>query len=181
MIKYKFNKPLLIATFGYPGSGKTYFSERLAKEANFFHLAVDKIRLAMFEKPKYTKEEHKAVFQFMDSLAEELLKKGISVIYDANFNFRKNRIEMQKLARRAKATYRLVWVKTNEKKALKRLGQRAKLKNLKRKKLYRPIDIKIFRKLQNEMEIPVKTEPVIHIDGHTNFLKQLEQFLLGMV
>jgi uncharacterized protein len=79
-------KPLLIATLGYPGSGKTYFSERLSKKKHFFHLNSDRIRLAIFDKPQYKPEEHRIVFRLMDSLAQDLLRQGVSVVYDANFN-----------------------------------------------------------------------------------------------
>ncbi len=59
-------KKILITTFGYPGSGKTYFSERLAKEFNLFHLNSDKIRSEIFIKPNYSDEEHKAVLRFIN-------------------------------------------------------------------------------------------------------------------
>lgn len=173
-------KNYLIATLGYPVSGKTYFSERLSKQNNYFHLSSDKIRLAMFESPKYTPEEHRIVFSFMDYLAGEFLRHGVSVIYDANFNFRKHRKKLQKLANKTKSHYRLVWIKTKENTAINRLGKRAKLTNTKKKEIYRPIDTKVFHILKNEMEIPTRAEKVIEIDGHISFPAQYKHFLKSL-
>jgi len=65
-------KPMILATLGHPGSGKTYFSERLAEERGYFHLSADKLRLMMFEKPTYKKEEHLKLYGFIDGLVFEL-------------------------------------------------------------------------------------------------------------
>lgn len=169
-------RPILLVMFGYPGSGKTYFSERLAKHEGFVHLNADRTRLMIFTEPKYTLEEHRVVFRFMDYLAKEFLQHGVSVIYDANFNFRKSRRGMEKLASKVGATYRLVCIKTEEEKALKRLGKRAKVKDAKKKEIYRPIDQKVFMQLKSQMEMPMKSEKVIAIDGHSTFSEQLKSF-----
>lgn len=165
-------KPILIATFGFPGSGKTYFSERLSKRNSFMHLSSDRVRLMMFENPKYTKEEHRLVFRFMDYLAKEFLQHGVSVIYDANFNFRENRQRIRNLAKKVGAGYSLVWIKTDENKALKRTEKRALIKDSKKKQIYRPISKKNFEDLKNEMEMPTKSESFIEIDGHASFKDQ---------
>jgi predicted kinase len=169
-------KPLLLATFAYPGSGKTYFSERLAKKLAYFHLSSDKIRLAMFRDPKYTPVEHETVFRFMDYLAEELLQHGVSVIYDANFNKRVHRSKLPRVARRTGAKAHLIWIQTSEEVAMKRLEKRAKYSSRKKQELYRPITKAIFEQLRDEMERPAKSEKVIKIDGHLSFSKQFEQF-----
>ncbi len=167
-------KPILLGTLGYPGSGKTYFSERLAKKAHFFHLSADVIRHTLFTTPKYTLDEHEAVFGLMDYLTVELLKKGMSVIYDANFNFKKSRRKLEKIAKETHAVYKLVWIQTDEHVAIGRLNTRAKYTNSKKKLLYRPIKIEVFHHYKSEMELPTKKEPVIIIDGHAPFLVQFE-------
>ncbi len=169
-------RPILLGTFGHPGSGKTYFSERLAKKEKLFHLSADRIRLKMFKNPKYTLEEHKIVFAFMNYLAEEFLKHGVSVIYDANFNLRKHRQKLNSLAKKANAEYKLVWVKTSDEKAMSRIKKRSKLKNTKKKELYRPIDLKVFKLLKEEMQNPTVKEKVIEINGGISFSKQFESY-----
>lgn len=169
-------KPLLIGLFGYPGSGKTYFSERLSKKEGYYHLSSDKIRLAMFRVPTYKREEHRTVFRFMDYLASEFLAHGVSVVYDANFNFKKHRKALARLAKQKGARYQLVWVQTEESLALRRLHSRSKLKSAHRQQLYRPIGRRVFNALKQEMELPDKSEPVIIIDGRMSFPVQFKSF-----
>ena len=166
-------KPILIATLGFPGSGKTYFSERLAKEKKFYHLSADQVRWTMFEKPAFTKDESDMVRRTMNLIAEKLLGLGISVVYDANVNFRANRKKMAAMVRKYGATFGLVWIKTDVAVAEKRLVKRSAAKGADKNLLYRPLDVKILHLLKDEMEHPTKSEPVIVIDGHALFETQL--------
>ncbi len=166
-------KPILITTLGFPGSGKTYFSERLAKEENFFHINSDKIRFTLFENPTFSREEHGSVFRIMDSITESLLKIGVSVVYDANLNFRIHRKKLESLAKKNKANYCLVWLQTDVSVAEKRLGKRALLKSKHKKLMYRPLELKVLHDLKNEMQEPINKEPHVIIDGHLPFSKQI--------
>lgn len=168
-------KPVLLVTFGFPGSGKSYFSEKLSKEKGFFHINSDIIRFTLFKNPSFTKEEHEGVFALMDLITENLLKSGINVIYDCNTNFRSHRTRLKNLAKRAKANHYLIWVKTNIEVAEKRLAKRAKLKNSKKKLLYRPVSIETLHKLKNEMQVPKGKEEFIAIDGHLRFSEQIKE------
>ncbi len=167
-------KAVLIGTLGHPGSGKSYFSERLAKKADFFHLSVDKVRHALFEKPTYTKEEHEAVYRLVDYLAEELLRKNINVIYDANFSFKRSREKLKHIAKKFHTKHYVVWIQTNEDVALKRIERRSRYKQKDKKLLYRPISLEVFNKLKSEIELPTKGEPIIIIDGHKSFSDQFK-------
>ena len=132
--------------------------------------------MAMFRSPSYSRKEHTAVYRFADNLARMLLGQGVSVIYDANFNFRKSRKNARRIANNTHAEYRLLWVKTAEEKAIQRLSKRAMLKSPKKKELYRPINISNFRDLQSEIEPPTKSEAFIEIDGHKAFREQVKSF-----
>lgn len=170
-------KPLLIATLGYPGSGKTYFSENLAKKENFFHLNSDKTRFKLFPNPKFIPEENKVLFSNMDNLAYDLLKKGISVVYDANFTKRIYRKRLKEIAQESSADYYLVWIKSGEETALERLEERAKITDKEKKLMYRPIDQSVFHQLKDEIEEPMDDEECIEIDGHQSFPEQYKVFL----
>ncbi len=168
-------RPILIATMGYPGSGKTHFSEKLAEQEGFVHLNADRERLRLFKKPQYTKKEHLALSVAMDRVAEELLLQGKSVIYDVNFSRRIHRERVQAIAERANAEYRLVHLVTSEPVALERLKVRGR-NTEQDPELYRPIDLQIFHRMKAEVEEPHSSEPVIKIDGESSFEEQLEQF-----
>lgn len=173
-------KPLLVATLGYPGSGKTYFSERLAKEIGAFHLNSDRVRHAIFANPAFTQEEHRVVFGFMNYLIEELLNLGVNVICDANSNKRLHRNDFVKQAKKYGARYILVHIKTPVPLAEKRLIKRQSIKSKKKQLFYRPIDVSVLHSLKGQLESPTKKEPVIEIDGTKKFDEQLKQFKSGL-
>ncbi len=167
-------KPILLVTFGFPGSGKSYFSERLSKEKGFFHINSDVIRFTYSKQPTFTKEEHEGVFALMDLITEKLLRSGINVVYDCNTNFRSDRKKLEKIAKKAGANYHLVWIQTDVPVAEKRLIERTKLKGTKRKLLYRPLKLEVLHKLKDEMEKPKGIEQFIIIDGHVPFSQQIK-------
>jgi predicted kinase len=170
-------KPILVATLGYPGSGKTYFAENLARECDYFHFNADKTRLNLFLNPTYTNPEHITLFRLMDHLTEELLKSNTSVIYDANFNKIKTRVKLQEIADRAGADYRLVWIQTDIDLAIRRIKTRFTEAPEHQKQIYRPIDESVLHSLKQELQEPLNEEcGVIRIDGHLTFEEQFEIF-----
>ena len=76
-------EPVLIAVSGLPGSGKTYFCNRLAERLAFVILESDALRKTLSSSPSYSSPESAALFQTVHLLIEGLLKKGISLILDA--------------------------------------------------------------------------------------------------
>ena len=76
-------KPIVIMMSGLPGTGKTFFSRRLAEKLPLIIIESDRIRKTLFPKPAYTPAENTKVFQFVNQRIEELLKDGVSVIFDA--------------------------------------------------------------------------------------------------
>lgn len=163
-------KATLFATLGFPGSGKTYLAEHLSSELDLFHINADKVRHTIFQTPTFSKEETDSVIRIMNILTEDMLKKGISVMYDKNMNFKHERKALQKIAKKCSAQYWLVWVQTTVPVAENRLAKRssAKIKNL----LYPPLAVEILHKLKDQIEKPTRTEPVVVVDGHVPFAKQ---------
>lgn len=166
----KRKKPILFATLGYPGSGKTFFSRRFAKDFNLFHLNSDRLRLEMFSNPKYTIAENASVFRTMDFIADELLQRGISVIYDANSTKRIYRKRLQQIAKKRKAKYILLWFKTPVTTALKRIKKRSELRSELMKKYHKAIDDSVLFRIKSEEEEP-RREPHIIIEAES-FNKQ---------
>jgi predicted kinase len=169
-------KSILIITFGYPGSGKTYFSEHLSKEFNLFHLSFDKIRSEMFDIPTFSQEEHKKVSNLADWLIQELLKKNIRVIVDDNTNKLIQRKKYFKFANKANARYVLLHIKTPIETAEKRIIKRGKIKNLEKKKYYKPLELSVLHLLKNEIEHPNNKEIFIEINGLKPYKEQVKTF-----
>lgn len=76
-------KPSLIVVSGLPGTGKSYFCNKLAERLSFIILESDALRKVLFPSPGYSMEESSRLFRAANLLIERLLKKGIPLIFDA--------------------------------------------------------------------------------------------------
>ena len=165
-------KPLLVSTFGFPGSGKTFFTSQLAKEKGYIHLNADAVRQMLFPKPAFTLDESKRVFAFMDTAAEYLLKIGHSVIYDSNTTKRAHRSGAPELARRSGANHVLVWIKTPEALARQRLKERKPGQS----RFELPVSDEVFERMRDAAEPPADDERPVILPGDIPFAKQLDIF-----
>jgi len=76
-------EPAFIAVSGLPGTGKSYFCNRLAERLPFLILESDALRKVLFPAPSYSSQESSRLFRAVHLLIERLLKKGVSLILDA--------------------------------------------------------------------------------------------------
>lgn len=76
-------KPVFIVVSGLPGTGKSYFSRRLAERLQFIILESDALRKTLFSSPDYSAAESGRLFRAIHRLIERLLRKGVSLILDA--------------------------------------------------------------------------------------------------
>ena len=166
----RIKKPILFTTLVFPGSGKTYFARRFAKQLGIVHLNSDKVRSELFKKPKYTPREHKAVFEEMDRRVEKLLSQGKSVIYDANHIKRAFRKKYQAMAKKYGARYLLMWFQVPINVAIGRTTRR------------KPFFNKwVVLRMRKATEPPTKSEPHVIIDGEKPYkeqVKALKKFLV---
>ena len=105
-----FVQPPFIVVSGLPGTGKSYFSRRLAEKLPCIILESDWIRQQLYKSPTYSIEESSRLFQVIHSLIEELLGKGIPVILDATNLSERNRETLYHIADKLKAKLILVRV-----------------------------------------------------------------------
>ncbi|MBI4600080.1 ATP-binding protein [Candidatus Uhrbacteria bacterium] len=172
MIKQHAQKPILFATLGFPGSGKTYFSRKFSKEFHILHLNSDRIRKAMFKEPKYTQYENNYLFATMDALAEDALRNGISVIYDANSSLRIYRKRMIQMVKSYGARFFLLRFQTPVSVAKKRLGTRKRCTRKVCQDFHPPIPMKELFRLKDQIEEPTSNEPTIFIIGTDTYARQ---------
>jgi len=98
---------MIIVVFGLPGSGKSYFAERLAKELNADYVNSDRVRKEMFPVRTYSDQEKAAVYNVMLERMNEVLKQNGSVVLDATFHG----IEARKMvAREVKGKDRICFI-----------------------------------------------------------------------
>lgn len=103
------NPPLIVVS-GLPGTGKSFFCRKLAEKLPFLILASDALRRVLFPSPQYDEQENKRLFSACHVLIEELLRKGIPVIFDATNLLEHHREYLYRAAERAGAKLMLVWV-----------------------------------------------------------------------
>ncbi|MEO9021965.1 MAG: ATP-binding protein [Ginsengibacter sp.] len=77
---------IIVIVFGLPGSGKSYFAERLAKKIHATYINSDQSRMEMYKKRTYSETEKKAVYHAMLDKMNDAISQNKSVILDATFH-----------------------------------------------------------------------------------------------
>jgi predicted kinase len=119
-------QPPLILVSGLPGTGKSFFCRKLAERFPFLILASDTLRKILFPSPRYNENENKRLFSACHVLIEELLGKGIPVIFDATNLLEHHREYLYRAAQRAGAKLILVRVEAPAEVVRQRLLAREK-------------------------------------------------------
>ncbi len=119
-------EPAFIAVSGLPGTGKSYFCNKLAERLPFVILESDALRKALFSQPNYSPQESSHLFQVCHLLIERLLKKGISLILDATNLSERYREHLYSIADRLGVRLLLVRVEAPPEVVQERLKSRQK-------------------------------------------------------
>jgi len=93
-------KPAFIVVSGLPGTGKSYFSSKLAERLPFLILESDALRKVLFPAPSYSPQESAQLFRVCHHVIERLLKKGIPIILDATNLSEQHRERLYSIAER---------------------------------------------------------------------------------
>jgi hypothetical protein len=83
---------------------------------------------------------------------------------------------MRGIAKRHGALCVILWVRTHEDVARKRVIKRVRFLARGKRYLHRPLDEEVFKRLRDEIEHPTRTEPVMQVDGHKPFAVQYAQY-----
>jgi predicted kinase len=121
-------KPTLVAVSGLPGTGKSYFSTRLAERLPFVILESDALRKILFPCPTYGAEESTRLFRVVHRLIERLLKRGIPVILDATNLSERHREYLYSIAEHLGVRLVLVRVEAPPELVAGRLHQRQEIR-----------------------------------------------------
>ncbi len=166
-------RPTLYLFIGYPGAGKTTVAKAIAEATGAHHLWADRERLKLFTKPTHSEDESLELYKQMNNAAEYLLAQDKSVIFDTNFNHRKDRNHLREIALRHEAEAVIIWVTTPKSLA----KQRAVHDNNLRNGYEMVMTDQEFEAIAAKLEPPTKDEKVIKIDGTKLDTEQLKQLL----
>lgn len=163
-------KPFLLALYGFPGSGKTYFSRQLAEKVQVAHLQADRIRAELFEQPRYDKQENEVVVQLMNYMAGEFLSAGVSVIYDLNAMRGLQRRQIRDAARKAGAVPVLAWFQIDAETSFAR-GQKRDRRRID-DRYAAQMDRNTFDSIASHMQNPGVSEDYVVLSGKHVFNTQ---------
>lgn len=102
--------PFLVVMVGEPGTGKSFFLRRLVALQPLRVVESDALRRKMFPEPRYTSEEHAAVFGAAHRALAERLARGQSVAMDATNVEEKHRKVLYDIAKTHSAQLLIVRV-----------------------------------------------------------------------
>ncbi|HSX42648.1 MAG TPA: ATP-binding protein [Candidatus Saccharimonadales bacterium] len=165
-------KTTLFLLLGYPGSGKSTFSQELEAARDLTRVNSDDLRRYMFEHIEQIHDpaNNPAVFGALDYVTERLLQAGRSVLYDANNNRRAERSKHQKIAELAGARMVVLWVRSPLETAWLRNQQRTPENG------YPAIPRKRYDQIVHALEVPTDNEKAVIISGLEPFEVQLASF-----
>ncbi len=168
-------KPFLLMLYGYPGTGKTYFSRQFSDNVLCAHLQADRIRSELFENPRYDKQENSIVNHIMNYMTEEFLAAGVSVIYDLNALRSGQRRVLHDLAHRLRAQPLIVWFQMDADSAFGRSIKRDRRRA--DDKYAAQWDRTTFETLVNHMQNPKSSEGYVVVSGKHLFNMQLSSVI----
>ena len=119
-------KPVFVAVSGLPGTGKSYFSRRLAERLPSVIVESDALRKMLFPTPTYSAQESQRLFTACHSLIGELLGGGITVVLDATNLMEQHRERLYRIAQRLKVKLIMVQVEAPREMVQQRLQGRSR-------------------------------------------------------
>lgn len=130
-------RPALLITVGFSGSGKSQLARELCRRLPAVHLSSDRLRkeqagipaTARLEIAHYTEASREAVYQQLFERAAEPLQRGEHVLLDATFLTAKARAEAAELAQRMQAEFWGIACECPEAVIRERLQRRGQDKN----------------------------------------------------
>ncbi|NER11616.1 hypothetical protein SAMN06265375_10313 [Muriicola jejuensis] len=129
---------MVVIVMGLPGSGKSYFAERLGGKINAVYISSDRVRKELFEKRTYSRAEKARVYKEMLQRMELAMAHKKSVVLDATFHDKETRdVFLEKTEKQAF----LIEVQASE--ALIR-------RRLKKSRPYSEADFEVYELLRNQ-------------------------------
>ncbi len=143
---------MIILICGYPGVGKTTLANEIGPLINAVILSTDKIRKELIDKPNYSEEEKKIIYNILLLIAKYLHNSGINCILDATFNNQKAIEDIKKGLNLTDDQFKIVECICPEELIISRIQNR--------KMGYSDADVSIYRMIKENYE-PIQEKHII--------------------
>lgn len=148
---------VLVMVMGLPGSGKSYFAKRLAKEIDAVYLGSDELRKEMGLMGLYRLENKLTVYEEMFRRAKLIHKTGKNVVLDGTFFLQQVRDLVIFLAKSLSWRLAIIHIQAEEELITKRLSKPREDSEA---------DIEVYQKIKSEFEPIIEKHLLIQsIDG----------------
>ncbi|MDQ3535987.1 MAG: ATP-binding protein [Bacteroidota bacterium] len=134
---------MIIIISGLPGSGKSFFAEKLAYKLDAVHINSDKVRKAKDAMGKYALQDKFYIYHEMVKLAEKSLQEQKTVILDATFYLQSIRDMILELAQYYSSKICFIYVYANEEAIKQRLSK---------KRIDSEADFKVYKLIKDQFE-----------------------------
>ncbi|HEY0745033.1 MAG TPA: ATP-binding protein [Chryseosolibacter sp.] len=134
---------MIILVAGLPGSGKTFFAERLAQELDLVYINSDQVRLALNASGKYSPAERLLVYKQMLVQTTEAIEENRDIMVDATFFHHTMREMFIRLADAYNVPIHVIEVVADEKLIRQRLQTPRK---------YSEADFAVYEKVREDFE-----------------------------
>ncbi|HXH20371.1 MAG TPA: ATP-binding protein [Chitinophagales bacterium] len=161
---------MVILIIGLPGSGKTFFAERLAKKLNAVHLNSDRVRKKTGEWSKYSDASKRSVYDAMLQMMQNEIASGKEVIVDATFFKKTFRDKFINTLRQSEQRFKIIEVKASEETVRQRLSQ---------PRADSEADFEVYKILKSRFEPVTEAHLVLHsdIDSADEMIKKAMEYL----
>ena len=131
----------IVLVMGLPGSGKSYFAERLAKSLGADYCNSDRLRRLMFTERTYSAYEKEKVYKAMLARMKETIALGKDLVLDATFQKKETRDVFRDLAAGAKLFFIKVWA-----------DEKVTRERLKKTRTFSEADFKVYQLIKEQWE-----------------------------
>lgn len=155
---------MIVIVFGLPGSGKSYFADRLAARIEADYISSDRVRKKMFVNRKYSENEKLSVYNEMLGQTRQAVEQNKSLVVDATFY---KDVIRKKFINEVGRNILFIEVKADEFVIKERLKQR---------RADSEADFKVYQNIQAQFE-PMKEPHLILYSFHDNIDEMMNQAL----
>ena len=155
---------MIIIVAGLPGSGKSFFAEKLAGQIHAEYLNSDRVRISLKTTRKYSLQDKFAVYNEMAIRTGEYLQKGKTVVVDATFWLQSMRELFEKVAKRHSTVIAFILITANEDLIKERLSSPRKDSEA---------DFEVYKKVKDEFQ--ELTTPHLTLESGTGNIETILQ------